>query len=147
MRINYVAVLVAAIAHFLIGGLWYGLLFGNKFLELIGWSPEKIREMESRSEIKPMVLTFLFAIILALVIAHFIKYTGARTAFEGIQTAFLIWLVIATTQFATVIFEERIIGLYLLNVGYQLVACSFAGVILVLWQPRGAKEATASQPA
>ena len=37
MRINYLAVLVAAIAHFLVGGLWYGLLFGNKFVELIGW--------------------------------------------------------------------------------------------------------------
>jgi hypothetical protein len=146
MRINYLAVLVAAIAHFLIGGLWYGLLFGNKFVELIGWSPEKLQQMESHNPTKEMVLAFLFAIILALVLAHFIKYTGARTVYDGIQTAFLIWLVIATTQFATVMFEERSLGLYLLNVGYQLVASLIAGVILVLWKPRGAKEA-AAQPA
>src|SRR5688500_18635869 len=136
MRINYLAVLVAAIAHFLIGGLWYGLLFGNKFVELIGWSPEKLQQMESHNPTKQMVLAFLLAIILALVIAHFIKYTGARTAFEGIQTALFIWLAIATTQFATVMFEERNLGLYLLNIGYQLVACSVAGIILVLWRPR-----------
>ena len=34
MRINYPAVLVAALAHFIIGGIWYGLILGNKFLEL-----------------------------------------------------------------------------------------------------------------
>jgi hypothetical protein len=145
MRINYLAVLVAAIAHFLIGGLWYGLLFGNKFVELIGWSPEKLRQMESRNPTKAMVLAFLFAVIVSLVIALFIKYTGARTVFEGIQIAILLWLVIASTQFATVMFEDRSLGLYLLNIGYQLVACSMAGVILVLWKPRGAK-AVVAQP-
>ena len=147
MRINYLAVLVAAIAHFLIGGLWYGLLFGNKFVELIGWSPEKLQQMENHNPTKEMVLAFLLAVILVFVMAHFIQYTRARTIFEGIQTAFLLWLgFVATTQFATVMFEERNLGLYLLNIGYQLVACSIAGVILVLWKPRGAKEA-AAQPA
>lgn len=147
MRINYLAVLVAAIAHFLIGGLWYGLLFGNKFVELIGWSPEKLQQMESHNPIKEMFLTFLSAVILSLVMAHFIQYTGARTVFDGIQTAVLLWLgFVATTQFATVMFEGRSLGLYLLNVGYQLVACAIAGVILALWRPRGAKEA-AAQPA
>jgi len=147
MRINYLAVLVAAIAHFLVGGLWYGLLFGNKFVELIGWSPEKLQQMESHNPTKEMVLAFLLAVILVFVMAHFIQYTRARTVFEGIQTAFLLWLgFVATTQFATVMFEERNLGLYLLNVGYQLVACLIAGVILVLWKPRGAKEA-AAQPA
>jgi hypothetical protein len=147
MRTNYLAVLVAAIAHFLIGGLWYGLLFGNKFVELIGWSPEKLQQMESHNPTKEMVIAFLLAVILTFVMAHFIQYTRARTVFEGIQTAFLLWLgFVATTQLATVIFEERNLGLYLLNVGYQLVACLVAGVILVLWKPRGAKEA-ATQPA
>jgi Protein of unknown function (DUF1761) len=147
MRINYLAVLVAAIAHFLIGGLWYGLIFGNKFVELIGWSPEKLQQMESRNPTKEMFLAFLSAVILVFVMAHFIQYTGSRTLFEGIQTAVLLWLgFVATTQFATVMFEERILGLYLLNVGYQLVACVVAGVILTLWKPRGAKEA-ATQPA
>ena len=47
MRINYPAVLVAAIAHFIIGGIWYGLIFGNKFLEFIAWSPEKIRQLDA----------------------------------------------------------------------------------------------------
>ncbi len=36
MRINYLAVICAALAHWLVGGLWYGALFGNKWIELMG---------------------------------------------------------------------------------------------------------------
>ena len=147
MKINYPAVLVAAVAHFIIGGLWYGLIFGNKFLELIAWSPEKLREMESHNPAKEMVVAFISGLVLVYVLAHFIQYTGARTAIEGLQTAFWLWLgFVATTQLATVIFEERKLGLYLLNIGYQLVGCAIAGVILAVWRRREAKEA-APQPA
>jgi len=141
MRINYPAVLVATIVHFLIGGLWYGLLFSNKFIELIAWSPEKLREMQNHNPAKELMIAFISALVLVYILAHFVQYTKARTALDGIQTAFWLWLgFIATTQLATVVFEERKLGLYLINVGYQFVACSLAGVILTLWKSREAKE-------
>jgi hypothetical protein len=141
MRINYPAVLVATIVHFLIGGLWYGLLFSNKFIELIAWSPEKLQEMQNHNPAKEMMIAFISALVLVYILAHFVQYTKARTALDGIQTAFWLWLgFIATTQLATVVFEERKLGLYLINVGYQFVACSLAGVILTLWKSREAKE-------
>jgi len=141
MRINYPAVLVATIVHFLIGGLWYGLLFSNKFIELIAWSPEKLQEMQNHNPAKEMMIAFISALVLVYILAHFVQYTKARTALDGIQTSFWLWLgFIATTQLATVVFEERKLGLYLINVGYQFVACSLAGIILTLWKPREAKE-------
>jgi len=147
MKINYPAVVVAATAHFIVGGLWYGLIFGNKFVELIGWSPETIKEMESRNPVKPMVLTFLTAVILAFVLAHFVQYTKARTILQGIQTAFWLWLgFVATTQLATVVFEGRPLGIYLLNIGYQFFGMVVAGIILAVWRSRESKE-VAAQPA
>jgi hypothetical protein len=147
MKINYPAVLVAAVAHFIIGGLWYGLLFGNKFVELIGWSPEKLKAMESHNPAKQMIIAFLTGLLLVYILAHFIDYTGARTAVDGLQTAFWLWLgFVATTQLATVIFEERRLGLYLLNVGYEFVGCAVAGIILAVWRRREASE-PAPQPA
>jgi hypothetical protein len=65
----------------------------------------------------------------------------------GIQTAFWLWLgFIVTTQAATVIFELRPLGLYLLNIGYQFVGCALAGAILAVWRTRETTEA-AAQPA
>ena len=147
MRINYPAVLVAALAHFIIGAIWYGLIFGNKFLELIAWSPEKIRQMEAQNPAKQYLVAFVSGLILCYILAHFVQYTKARTAVDGIQTAFWLWLgFIVTTQFATVVFEDRKLGLYLINVGYQFVGCAVAGVILTVWKPREVKD-TEAQPA
>jgi hypothetical protein len=147
MRINYPAVLVAAIAHFIIGGIWYGLIFGNKFIELMAWSPEKLRQMEAQNPAKQYFAAFVSGLVLVYILAHFVQYTKARTAVDGIQTAFWLWLgFIVTTQFATVVFEDRKLGLYLINVGYQFVGCAVAGVILTVWKPTEVKD-TEAQPA
>ena len=138
MKIKYAAVIVATLVHYILGGLWYSpLLFGNKFLQIINWSPEKVTEMGNQSHAKELAIAFVTSLVLVYVLAHFVQYTKATTAMAGIQTAFWIWLgFIVTTQAATVIFEERPLGLYLINIGYQLVGCSLAGLILAVWRPR-----------
>ena len=51
MKIKYPAVIVATLVHFILGGLWYSpLLFANKFIQLINWTPEQLRQMESQSQ-------------------------------------------------------------------------------------------------
>jgi Protein of unknown function (DUF1761) len=148
MKIKYPAVIVATLAHYLLGGLWYSpLLFGNKFLQIIGWSPEKLAEMEKQTPVKELAITFVTSLVLVYILAHFVQYTKAKTAWGGIQTAFWLWLgFIVTTQLATVLFEQRPLGLYLINIGYQLLGCAIAGVILALWRPQEASDA-AAQPA
>lgn len=148
MKIKYPAVIVATLVHFILGGLWYSpLLFANKFLQLINWSPAKLAEIESQSHTKELIIAFVTSLVLVYVLAHFVQYTKATTAIAGIQTAFWLWLgFIVTTQAATVIFELRPLGLYLLNIGYQLVGCALAGAILAIWRPQEAREA-AAQPA
>ena len=57
MKIKYPAVIVAALVHFFLGGLWYSpLLFANKFLQLINWTPEQVRQMESQSHAKELAI-------------------------------------------------------------------------------------------
>ena len=148
MKIKYPAVIVATLVHFLLGGLWYSpLLFGNKFLQIIGWTPQQLEEMQRHSPAKELVIAFLTSLLLVYILAHFVQYTKATTAIAGMQTALWLWLgFIATTQLATVIFEQRPLGLYLINIGYQLVGCALAGAILAVWRPAEATE-SAAQPA
>jgi hypothetical protein len=145
MKIKYPAVIVATLIHFFLGGLWYSpVLFANKFIQLIGWSPEKLAEMEKQSHTKELVIAFVTSLVLVYILAHFVQYTKATTVMAGIQTAFWLWLgFIVTTQAATVIFEQRPLGLYLLNVSYQLVGCALAGAILAIWRPRETTDAAA----
>jgi hypothetical protein len=148
MKIKYPAVIVATLVHFILGGLWYSpLLFGNKFLQLINWTPEHLREIENQSHAKELVIAFVMSLVLVYILAHFLQYTKATTAFGGIQTAFWLWLgFVVTTHAPTVIFEGRSFGLFLINIAYQLVGCALAGAILAIWRTQAAT-ASATLPA
>lgn len=144
MKINYPAVIVAAIVHFILGGLWYGVIFASKFVEITGWTPAQLEQIAAQSHWSQYAMAFVTSLVLVYILAHFVQYTGAKGVAGGMQTAFWLWLgFVATTQLATVIFEQRKLGLYVLNVGYQLVACLICGAILAVWKLRGATEAVA----
>ena len=148
MKIKYPAVIVATLVHYILGGLWYSpLLFGNKFIQLINWTPEQLRQVESQSHAKELALAFVLSLVLVYILAHFVQYTKATNALGGIQTAFWLWLgFVVTTQAPTVIFEGRSFGLFAINVAYQLVGCALAGAILAIWRTQEAT-ASAAQPA
>ena len=136
MKINYPAVIVAAILHWILGAVWYGV-FSSKFIELMAWTPAQIAAIESQSHTKDYILAFLSSLVLTYILAHFVQYTKAMNISGGLQTAFWLWLgFVVTTQLPTVLFEGRKPGLYLLNIGYQFVACLAAGALLALWKPR-----------
>ena len=139
MKINYLAVIVAAVIHFMIGGLWYGLIFANIFIDIVG--REQLERMVADSHWSQYLIAFISSLVLVYILAHFVQFTGSKTAGGGMQTAFWLWLgFVVTTQLSGVIFEQRKIGLYLLNIGYQLVACLICGAILAVWRPRAASE-------
>jgi hypothetical protein len=140
MRINYVAVIVAAVVHFVIGGLWYGLIFANIFVDIVG--REQLEKMAADSHWSQYLIAFISSLVLVYILAHFVQFTGSRTVAGGLQTAFWLWLgFVATTQLSGVIFEQRRLGLYLLNIGYHLVACLICGALLAVWQPKPAGQA------
>ena len=145
MKIKYPAVLVATLVHFILGGLWYSpLLFANKFMQLINWTPEQVRQLESESHAKELVIAFVMSFLLVYILAHFVQYTKATNAIGGIQTAFWLWLgFIVTTQLPLTLFERRSFGLFLINVAYQFVGCALAGAILGVWRTREATDAVA----
>jgi len=148
MKIKYPAVIVATLVYFILGGLWYSpLLFANKFMQLMNWTPEQLRQMESQSHGKELAIAFVMSFLLVYILAHFVQYTKATTAIGGIQTAFWLWLgFIVTTQVPSVLFEGRSFGIFLIHIGYQLVGCVLAGAILAVWRTREATDAVA-QPA
>src|SRR3954468_18922698 len=68
-EVNLLAVGLAALSAFALGGLWYSLLFAKAWIKLTGQSEEKLRSG------KPAILfggAFLLNLIAAFVLAMFI---------------------------------------------------------------------------
>jgi hypothetical protein len=141
MKINYAAVVVSALGYWVLGGIWYSpVLFGNKFIELIGWSPEQLARVQAEGAGAQLALAFVGSLVATYVLAHLVRYTSAEDATAGAKTGLWLWLgFIVTTNLNTVFFEFRPLGLYLINIGYHLVAFVAMGALLAVWRKREAK--------
>ena len=141
-KINYPAVLVSAIIYWALGALWYSpLLFSRAFIALKGWTPEDIARIQSQGTAKLIAAAFIGSLIAAYVLAHFVRLMDARGAVDGLKIGLWVCLgFIFTSNLETVLFEQRPLGLYLINNGYHLVGFLLMGALLASWRRQGARE-------
>ncbi|HEX8558440.1 MAG TPA: DUF1761 domain-containing protein [Pyrinomonadaceae bacterium] len=141
MRINYPAVAASAVAYWVLGALWYSpLLFARPFIALKGWTPEEVAAIRAQSHAGEIGLALVASLVLAYVLAHFVRITGAETARDGALIGFCLFLgFVPTTSLETVAFEGRPLGLYLISNGYHLVGFLGMGSLLAVWRRRGAR--------
>ncbi|MBU2446788.1 MAG: DUF1761 domain-containing protein [Bacteroidetes bacterium] len=133
MGLNFIAIFVVAVFNLVLGALWYSpLLFAKPFMATIGKSEEELRQGSN----KMMYLyQFIAGLITSYILAHFVDFAMADTFWMGIQTGIWAWLgFVAATHIAGVVFEGRNIKLYLIYVGYQLIAIALSGGVLAVWK-------------
>ncbi len=70
---NLLAILVAAVSGFLVGGIWYGPLFGKAWQREIGLSDA---EIASGNMLKIYGTTFLFSVLSAVFLGHLLAHFG-----------------------------------------------------------------------
>ncbi len=100
--VNFLAVLVAGIAYFMIGGLWYSVLFGKAWLTAIGKTEEEVRN-EGGAPVA-YVVSFIGSLISAYFLAVFMSGTTLQA---GLGIGFFVWMgFVATTNATTVFLRE-----------------------------------------
>jgi hypothetical protein len=128
-NINWLAVLVAAIAGFAVGGLWYGPVFGKAWMQAAGMTEEKIN---AANPARIYGTTLLLNLIAAFSLAMFIGAGGLQFGvFAGFMTGLAF---VATALGVTYLFEHRPLKLWLINAGYQIVIFTLMGAILGYWR-------------
>ena len=135
--INYLTVLVSSLFVMGLGAFWYSPAgFGKSWMRLMGISMEKMDEMKAKGGMgKSYGLAMLGNLVMVYVLAHFVEAGNALTAWEGAQIGFWAWLgFVAMPSMNTVIWEGKPWKLYLINIGYYLVALKIAGAILAVWR-------------
>lgn len=136
-HVHFLAVLVAGVVIFLLGGLWYSpVLFARKWTALMGKTEEELKAAAAASPVAVMYLAaFLCGLVIALVLATIIGHFGSLSLIRGAKVGALCWLgFAATTSFATAIFSMTPKRLWLINSGYNLVSFVVAGAIIGAWK-------------
>ncbi len=136
ITLNYAAIFIAALAHMILGALWYSpILFGKSWMKLMNFNAKTMEESKKRGMAKLYMIMFIVALLMSYILAHFVKYTSSMTAIEGLQLGFWLWLgFVATIMINSVLWESKPIKLYLINIGYYFISLLLMGVILASWQ-------------
>jgi hypothetical protein len=129
-EVNYLAVLAAAVATFVLGGLWYSpALFGKAWQREAGVSDEKMKGSN-------VGLIFGLSFVLALVAAWvFALFLGPRPPMSlGLGAGFSAGLCWVAASFGiNYLFERRSFKLWLINGAYHTLQFTIIGLILALW--------------
>jgi len=128
-ELNWLAVFLAALSSFLIGGVWYSpILFGKAWMEDNGFAPA---DLEGGNPAKIFGGSFVLALIIATNLAMFIGKDPniGFAAFAG-AAAGVGWVSASTG--VIFLFERRGFRLFAIHAGYHTLTYTLMGVILGL---------------
>jgi hypothetical protein len=136
MKTNYPAIVVCAVLYWLLGGLWFALLFGGQWTVLEHISEEQARSM---NPVVPYIVSFVFNLLIAFVLAQICIWRNATTAAQGALVGALLWIgILGPITFTTYMYEMRPMKLFAINEGYPLAGLIMMGLILGAWKKKGA---------
>jgi hypothetical protein len=138
ISVNFWAVACGAVLSMVVGAIWYGPLFGKKWLEIAGVNSA---DLEARKKMQktagPLYLVqFLLTLFQVLVLAHMV---AVPNIVSGLERSVWIWaaFVIPTLAGAVMWTNEpgkRKWARFLIQGGYQLVIFVLFGLLLQYWK-------------
>lgn len=131
---NLWEILVAAVAAFVIGGVWYSpWLFGPTWQRLLGLSDEA---MQKRSPAVIFGVSFVLLVIIATFLSFFVEVAtmiGSNAWSGAMAGTFVCLAFVATALGVNYLFARHPFKLYLIDAGYFLVTFIVMGIIIGVW--------------
>ena len=127
---NLLAIFCAALAFFVVGAIWYGLLFSKRWQSAAGMSDEAVR-----SGSLPLIfgLTFAFEMLIALVLAHQFAMTGASDrAIMMIAVGFGA-AVMTPAIGINYLYQRKPLALFLIDGGHFITGMAAMGGVFTLF--------------
>jgi hypothetical protein len=130
--LNHAAVIVASLATFFLGALWYSpVLFGKAWAKENKFTDEEIKSV---SKARMLGWSLLFSVIMAYNLALFLNDTNTDLAW-GATAGFLVgfgWVFMSIGIIG--VFENRSWKYIWINGGYKITAFTIMGLIIGGWR-------------
>lgn len=129
---NYLAVLVASVAAFAVGALWYSALFGKQWRHLM--HQVQGEHKGSMSMTNAMIGGFITTFVMVYVLAIMMSSTNVQTANDAVAFGLMVSVgFVAMTMMSGVFYEGRPWKLYFINASHYVVAFVVASLVLFFW--------------
>ncbi|MBP6859145.1 MAG: DUF1761 domain-containing protein [Candidatus Magasanikbacteria bacterium] len=134
--VNLWAVLVSAIVSMVIGSIWYGPLFGKKFMAAKGmaaWTPEQQAAMKNKM-IATYAAQFVASLLMFYTLAGITIGFGHATLGGGLLSGFVMWFgFVVPLKLGEELWGGKQV-LFWLGIGHMLVTLLAAGAIIGIWR-------------
>lgn len=131
--LNFWAILVSAIVLWILGAFWFSpALFAKPWVAAMG---RQMDEKPHKPPVHGMVSSFICDLLIALVLTHFVVWSGAPGFGWGAFVGFITWLgFIAAVLYPQRIYEGRSFTYFFIVAGYWFVGLIIIGGILAAWR-------------
>ena len=129
--ITWLAVLIAAVASFIAGAIWYGVL-GRQWMTALDWSDAE-KASNTRPPTVAMIVSFVAELAMAFVLAGVIGHLGPGNATirNGIISGAFIWAgFVVTTLAVNNAYARRKPMLTVIDAGHWLLVLLVQGAVL-----------------
>jgi hypothetical protein len=133
-RINYLAVLVAAVAAFVASSVWY-TIFANASMELRGIDPATAAD--TGTPVWTLLFVIVQSLIVAFMLAYFVGHLGIVDWKGGVRLGAMVWVFPAMILLGSVVHESVPLMLAGIHAGDWLVKLLLMSVILGVWRKGG----------
>lgn len=134
-NINWFALLVATLAYFMLGALWYSkAVFGNKWAALVKLdvNDPNLKKGMAKMMISSFILMLIACLGLAILVA---RINPPIDIISGIKLGLLAGICFAATAVSiSFIYENKPTELYFIDCGYHVTGLVIAGIILTMWR-------------
>lgn len=132
LEVTFLPILSAGIVSLVIGFVWYHpRALGGLWVRLANLSPEQVEKGKRRMPVNALI-ALLASMLAAYVMNYFGIAWGVYDVIGAIELGFWSWLgFVAPTMLGIVLWEQKPLSLYFINVLYWLVSFIAMAIILL----------------
>ena len=130
-EINWLAVVLGAVAFFLVGVIWYGMVFGKAWQKAAGLSDEQLK----RGNIGLIFgLAFIAELMIALTRGHSISRGGASDRAVMMMAVGFGATIMVPAIGINYLFMRKTLTLFLIDAGHFIVGMAAMGGVFLLFR-------------
>ena len=132
-HLNHIHIVVAALVYFILGALWYSMLFKKQWMKLVGATGE-MTDADKKAMPMIFVSTFILNYVICFAVASVIYFVQPMNMMADLKIAALLGggFVFTTTGMNNM-YGKRSFQLTVIDAGYHIVGITAATIIMQMW--------------
>jgi hypothetical protein len=130
MNINWLAVVLGTVAFFIVGAIWYSLLFGKMWQREVGLSNEQLKSGANM----PLIfgLCFLLEFIVVLTLGHLFAFLQPNPHQKMMLAVGFGLAIMSPAVGINYLYQRKSLKLFLIDAGHFVVGMAVVGLVFVL---------------